>query len=51
MNTFFSLRNKTILLTGANGFIGKTILKYLIKEKCNLILILRNKKVIKISGI
>ena len=47
MNTFFSLRNKTILLTGANGFIGKTILKYLIKEKCNLILILRNKKSLK----
>lgn len=43
MNKFFLLQNKTILLTGASGFIGKNILKHLLKEKCNLILILRNK--------
>ena len=44
MNTFLNLNNKTILLTGASGFIGKNLLGHLINQKCKLILILRNKE-------
>jgi len=44
MNAFLNLNNKTILLTGASGFIGKNLLGHLINQKCKLILILRNKE-------
>lgn len=44
MNKFFNLQNKIIILTGASGFIGKNVLKNLLKEKCKIILILRSIK-------
>lgn len=44
MNNFFDLKNKTILLTGASGFIGKKILEALDKERCKLIILLQNKE-------
>ena len=42
MKSFFNLNNKVILITGASGFIGKSVVKQLLIEECKLILILRN---------
>ena len=44
MNKFFELKNKTIFLTGATGYIGKKILRSLHNEGCKLILLLKDKK-------
>ena len=44
MNKFFELKNKTIFLTGATGYIGKKILQSLHNEGCKLILLLKDKK-------
>lgn len=41
---FFKLKNQIILLTGANSYIGKTILLNLDQQGCKIILILRNQK-------
>lgn len=44
MIKMFDLKDKIVLITGASGFIGSDISKCLLREKCKLILILRNKK-------
>tara|TARA_E500000178_G_scaffold332515_1_gene366408 strand:+ start:8751 stop:9548 length:798 start_codon:yes stop_codon:yes gene_type:complete len=44
MNNFFELKNKTIFLTGATGYIGKKVLQSLHNEGCKLILLLKDKR-------
>ena len=44
MTKFFNLKNKIVLVTGGSGFIGSHVIKCLLREKCKLILILRDKK-------
>ena len=44
MIKLFNLKNKILLITGSSGYIGSYIAKCLLKEKCKLILIIRNKK-------
>ncbi len=44
MNSFFSLKNKIVLITGGSGYIGRYVVKSLISEGCKIILILRNRK-------
>lgn len=44
MIKLFDLKNKIVLITGSSGFIGSYIVKCLLREKCKLLLILRNQK-------
>ena len=37
---------QNILITGANGFVGKILVKKLKKKKLNIFLVLRKKKII-----
>jgi len=40
------MRGQTILITGANGFIGSYLIKRLLKEDFNIIILIRNRDLV-----